>query len=172
MDKKSGIQVSVIPGQEENASECSLGLPWPLIPALGRQRQADLWVQGQPGLQSEFQDSQAQGYTEKPCLEITWQGMPWPLSHLSALTSPPNSCTWSIETSSPHPTPNPGVYQLPSLAGQQAPPGTCAFLHPLCYNCRFVQPYSAFKWVRGFELRSFMLACQEFYWAIISGLKC
>jgi hypothetical protein len=39
----------------------------PLIPALGRQRQADLWVRGQPGLQSEFQDSQ--GYTEKPCLE-------------------------------------------------------------------------------------------------------
>jgi hypothetical protein len=40
---------------------------WPLIPALGRQRQADFWVQGQPGLQSEFQDSQ--GYTEKPCLK-------------------------------------------------------------------------------------------------------
>jgi hypothetical protein len=39
----------------------------PLIPALGRQRQADLWVWGQPGLQSEFQYSQ--GYTEKPCLE-------------------------------------------------------------------------------------------------------
>jgi hypothetical protein len=38
-----------------------------LIPALGRQRQADFWVRGQPGLQSEFQDSQ--GYTEKPCLE-------------------------------------------------------------------------------------------------------
>jgi hypothetical protein len=38
----------------------------PLIPALGRQRQVDLWVWGQPGLQSEFQDSQ--GYTEKPCL--------------------------------------------------------------------------------------------------------
>jgi hypothetical protein len=38
----------------------------PLIPALGRQREADFWVQGQPGLQSEFQDSQ--GYTEKPCL--------------------------------------------------------------------------------------------------------
>jgi hypothetical protein len=34
----------------------------PLIPALGRQRQADFWVWGQPGLQSEFQDSQ--GYTE------------------------------------------------------------------------------------------------------------
>jgi hypothetical protein len=30
----------------------------PLIPALGRQRQADFWVQGQHGLQSEFQDSQ------------------------------------------------------------------------------------------------------------------
>jgi hypothetical protein len=43
----------------------------PLIPALGKQRQADFWVQGQPGLQSEFQDSQ--GYTEKPCLEKTKQ---------------------------------------------------------------------------------------------------
>ena len=39
----------------------------PLIPALGRQRQVDLWVRGQPGLQSEFQDSL--GYTEKPCLK-------------------------------------------------------------------------------------------------------
>ena len=29
--------------------------------------QADFWVRDQPGLQSEFQDSQ--GYTEKPCLE-------------------------------------------------------------------------------------------------------
>jgi hypothetical protein len=38
----------------------------PLIPALGRQRQADFWVRGQPGLQSEFQDSQ--GYIEKDCL--------------------------------------------------------------------------------------------------------
>jgi hypothetical protein len=27
----------------------------------------DFWVLGQPGLQSEFQDSQ--DYTEKPCLE-------------------------------------------------------------------------------------------------------
>jgi hypothetical protein len=41
----------------------------PLIPALRRQRQADFWVRGQPGLQSEFQDSH--GYTEKPCLEKT-----------------------------------------------------------------------------------------------------
>jgi hypothetical protein len=39
----------------------------PLIPALRRQRQVDFWVRSQPGLQSEFQDSQ--GYTEKPCLE-------------------------------------------------------------------------------------------------------
>jgi hypothetical protein len=38
-----------------------------LILAPGRQRQADFWVWGQPGLQSEFQDSQ--GFTEKPCLE-------------------------------------------------------------------------------------------------------
>jgi hypothetical protein len=38
----------------------------PLIPALGRQRQADFLVQVQPGLQSEFQDSQ--GYTEELCL--------------------------------------------------------------------------------------------------------
>jgi hypothetical protein len=37
-----------------------------LISALGRQRQVDFWVQGHPGLQSEFQDSQ--GYTAKPCL--------------------------------------------------------------------------------------------------------
>ena len=38
----------------------------PLIPALGRQRQADFRVRGQPGLHSEFQGSQ--GYTEKACL--------------------------------------------------------------------------------------------------------
>jgi hypothetical protein len=36
-------------------------------PSTRRQRQVDFWVQGHPGLQSEFQDSQ--GYTEKPCLE-------------------------------------------------------------------------------------------------------
>jgi hypothetical protein len=38
----------------------------PLIPAFRRQRQADFWVRGQPGLQSD-----SQGYTEKPCLEKT-----------------------------------------------------------------------------------------------------
>jgi hypothetical protein len=32
-------------------------------------READFWVWGQPGLQSEFQDSQS--YTEKPCLKQT-----------------------------------------------------------------------------------------------------
>ena len=35
----------------------------PLTSALRRQNRADLWVQGQPGLQNEFQDN-----TEKPCL--------------------------------------------------------------------------------------------------------
>jgi hypothetical protein len=39
----------------------------PLIPALRRQRQANLWVWGQPGLQSVFQDSQ--GYIERPCFK-------------------------------------------------------------------------------------------------------
>ena len=39
----------------------------PLILALGRQRQSDFCVQDQPGLHSEYQNSQ--GYTEKPCLE-------------------------------------------------------------------------------------------------------
>jgi hypothetical protein len=39
----------------------------PLIPALGGERQSDLSVQGQPGLQSEFQDSQS--YREKSCFE-------------------------------------------------------------------------------------------------------
>jgi hypothetical protein len=34
-----------------------------------RQRQVDFCVRGQPGLQSEFQNSQ--GYTEKPCLKNT-----------------------------------------------------------------------------------------------------
>jgi hypothetical protein len=36
----------------------------PLIPASGRQRQADFWVRGQPGLQREFQDSQPGLYRE------------------------------------------------------------------------------------------------------------
>jgi hypothetical protein len=46
-----------------------MGQAWwctPLIPALRRQRQVDFWIRGQPGLQSEFWDSQ--GYIEKPCL--------------------------------------------------------------------------------------------------------
>jgi hypothetical protein len=32
-----------------------------------KNRQVDFWVRGQPGLQSDFQDSQV--YKEKPCLE-------------------------------------------------------------------------------------------------------
>jgi hypothetical protein len=35
--------------------------------ALGRQRQADLQVQGQPGLQRKLWDSQS--YKKKPCLK-------------------------------------------------------------------------------------------------------
>jgi hypothetical protein len=41
-----------------------------LIPAL-EAAVVDLWFQGQPGLQSEYQDSQ--GYTEKLCLQKTPQ---------------------------------------------------------------------------------------------------
>jgi hypothetical protein len=52
------LKISLVTGQWRRT---------PLIPELGRQRQVDFWVWGQPGLQSEFQDSQ--GYTEKPCLE-------------------------------------------------------------------------------------------------------
>jgi hypothetical protein len=56
--------------QKQGVSKPNLSWTWwrmPLIPALGRQGQADFWVRGQLGLQSEFQDSQ--GYTEKPCLK-------------------------------------------------------------------------------------------------------
>ena len=59
----------LLSGLEMESRTLYSGVWWrtPLVPALGRQRQADVWVRGQPGLQSEFQDSQ--GYTEKPCLE-------------------------------------------------------------------------------------------------------
>jgi hypothetical protein len=56
----------------------------PLIPALGRQRQADFWVQGQPGLQSEFQESQR--YTEKPCLEKKKKKVMWKALDLKSIT--------------------------------------------------------------------------------------
>jgi hypothetical protein len=49
----------------------------PLIPALRRQGQAHFWVRGQPGLQSEFQDSQA--YTEKSCLRNQKKNFFWRL---------------------------------------------------------------------------------------------
>jgi hypothetical protein len=61
----------------------------PLIPALRRQRQADFWVRGQPGLQSEFQDSQ--GYTEKPCLKKEFPVGVWfpSAARVSSLVSDP-----------------------------------------------------------------------------------
>jgi hypothetical protein len=58
----------------------------PLIPALGRQRQVDFWVWGQPALQSEFQDSQR--YTEKPCLKKKKKksGSSWTISELQEIS--------------------------------------------------------------------------------------
>jgi hypothetical protein len=66
----------------------------PLIPALGRQRQADFWVQGQPGLQSEFQDSQ--GYTEKPCLGKKKKQKTKPEQICSASAHSPPQCLWQV----------------------------------------------------------------------------
>jgi hypothetical protein len=64
----------------------------PLISALGWKSQADFWVRGQPGLQSEFQDSQ--GYTEKPCLEKTKKKKVLCLVGLSQADHPAH-CTWT-----------------------------------------------------------------------------
>jgi hypothetical protein len=64
--------IGTLPQRTKLLSIAGISRAWwrtPLIPALGRQRQADFWVRGQPGLQSDLQDSQ--GYTEKPCLEKT-----------------------------------------------------------------------------------------------------
>ena len=71
---RSGIKDLHIKPDTLKLIEKKLGGRWwctPLIPVLGRQRQVDFWVRGQPGLNSEFQDSQ--GYTEKPCVEKTNQ---------------------------------------------------------------------------------------------------
>jgi hypothetical protein len=62
----------------------------PLIPTLGRQRQVDFWVWGQPGLQSEFQDSH--GYREKPCLEK--QNKTKKMATFST-SQTPSTCCWS-----------------------------------------------------------------------------
>jgi hypothetical protein len=62
----SAYALPSLDGSVFKSTDCQAWWRTPLIPVLGRQRQADFWVRGQP-LQSEFQDSQ--GYTEKPCLE-------------------------------------------------------------------------------------------------------
>jgi hypothetical protein len=79
----------------------------PLIPALGRQRQVDFWVWGQPGPQSEFQDSQ--GDTEKPWLEK-------PKTKTTNQTTKQNSgeiflfcAVWWVEV----PTPSPVTWAIP-----------------------------------------------------------
>jgi hypothetical protein len=66
-----------------------------LIPALGRQRQADFWIWGQPSLQSESQDSQS--YTEKPCLK-----KPKKNAYQLLMQS---SCRLSFSIQSPHQAP-------------------------------------------------------------------
>ena len=47
----------------------------PLIPALGRQRQEDLWVPGQPGLHRWLQDSQ--GCTKRDLVSQNHPAEPW-----------------------------------------------------------------------------------------------
>jgi hypothetical protein len=68
----------------------------PLIPALGRQRQADFWVRGQLGLQSEFLDSQ--DYIEKPCLQNKTKQNKKNLN--------PELCTWATEELCPSSIPH------------------------------------------------------------------
>ena len=83
----------------------------PLIPALGWQRQSHFWVQCQPGLQSEFQDSE--GYTEKPCLDKT-KNKKQKKNKTTTTTTKKNHCLWgSIPTA---------VYQL----------GLCCGMLPFC----------------------------------------
>lgn len=56
-------------GMVEHYSSTWMGLvEHTLNPSIWGQRQEDLCVQDQPGLQSQFQSSQS-CYTEKPCLE-------------------------------------------------------------------------------------------------------
>jgi hypothetical protein len=73
-------------------------------PSTWERRQVDFWVGGQPGLQSEFQDSQ--GYTEKNAIlknktkqnSWGWRGGQW-LRTLAAL--PEDLCsthTWQLTT--------------------------------------------------------------------------
>jgi hypothetical protein len=91
-----------------------------LISALGRQRQADFWVLGQPGLQGEFQDSQ--GYTEKPCLEKTKSN---PKPQLKSVNGFHSSLIYSIPTTvSPSipPAVFPCTSSLPQFPSHPWPP--------------------------------------------------
>lgn len=65
-----------------------------LIPALGSWRQADFWVQSQPGLHSDFQDSH--NYTEKLCLGLSavWIGTSDPYSRRASCGFVP--ATWPV----------------------------------------------------------------------------
>ena len=82
----------------------------PLIPVLGRQRQEDFWVRGQPGLQSEFQDSQ--GYTEKPCLKKP-KPKPKPKKKKVLFTQLiPAGFRMVLSTPHPHPLPCPSGYRV------------------------------------------------------------
>ena len=63
-----------------------------MIPALGRQRQSDFLVRGQPDLQSEFQESQ--DYTEKPCLEKKRKKKK--LASTFGVGRKPNSKAWTL----------------------------------------------------------------------------
>jgi hypothetical protein len=60
----------------------------------------DFWVRGQPGLQSEFQDSQ--GYTEKPYLEKPKKKKKKKRRNFSFHYSKKHTWKWFLRTSKPY----------------------------------------------------------------------
>jgi hypothetical protein len=95
----------------------------PLILAFRKQRQVDFWVWGQPGLQSEFQDSQ--GYTEKPCLEKPKPNQTKPNQNKtsSAETIPSDKPTRGLECTCAGFLPS--CSWSSSLGRHASPPGAC-----------------------------------------------